>query len=312
MGSLNVPTIGAETLGDLLKDESHMTKFEQFRADEIVGATSMKTLSRIRADVDMIPFSGTIVNEAISALVATDAPTPKGDAELDQMNVKALEYRYAMPLSFAGKSMAEFWAEVVEWLRDGAGLRVKLAVEKQLMDILRGLGSAATRTGVTVVDIAAAGSKWNNYTGATHNPIQNIIDLQRRTGATRIFLGSDVAAALISSPILTGSAAGSGREYIYYPQLKEALGGIGFSDVMIGHLPTNPRPIELTPDLKYAHDGVVAMWSPGAIRKYTFEPFQYDSYVDEDRRKEYYRALETSVFKTPYAEAVGVFTNTLA
>lgn len=314
MANLNVATIGVEVLSDLISDPAHMAKFEQFRADEIVGAEFIRPVSRLRGQHDMFPLAVTLPQDRANrpARRAPDAPTPKGDSRLDVLPYQCLESAFAHSLSFEGKSMAEFWAEVQDMLRNLAGMQVKLEVEQQLMDIFRGLGTAADFTAVTAVDIAAAGSKWNNYVGATHDPIRDIMALQRTTGATKIFLGSDVSLALLRSPMLTGSDAGSGVEYLNYAQLAQALNGIGFAEVMFGHLATNARPIEQAPLLKYAHDGVVAMWSPGTIRKFEFEAFQYDSYVDKDRRKEYYRALETSCFRVPEATSVGIFTNVLA
>lgn len=314
MAGLNAPTVGAETLGDLITDTAHMSKFEAFQAERIVGAENIVTVERLRSNQDIAPLaSGNIItDDGRSALVATDAPTPKGDTELAQMPVICKEYRFAESLSFGGKSMAAFWAEVQDMLRNRAGLRVKLGTENELMAMLRGTGSAAAYTGVTVEDISAAARKWNNYTGASHDPIADIMTLQRRTGATKMFIASDVAQSLVRSPILTGAEAGSGRTFLSYGQLIETLMGVGFGEVIIGHQPANGRAVELPPQLKWIHDGVVAMWSPGAIKKFKFEDFQYDSYLDSDRRKEYYRALETSTYRIPYAEAVGVFTNVLA
>lgn len=313
MSGLNTPTIGAATLNDLIVDQAHMSKFEAFQADNIVGARFIKPVNRLKTLVDYMPFqSGNIiVDDGRSSLVATDAPTPKGDTEMAQMPVRCQEHRFAQSLSMAGKSLAEFWAEVQDLLRNRAGLRVKFDVEAQLMSILKNLGNSADFTAVTAEDISTAARKWNNYTGASHDPIDDIMDLQRRTGATRMFMGSDVAQALVRSPIITGSGAGSGSEFVTYDKLIQTLQGIGFSDVIIGHQPAQGRAIELPPQLKFIHDGVVAMWSPGTIEKYQFEAFQYDSYLDPDRRKEYYRALETCCFRVPYAEAVGVFTNVL-
>lgn len=37
MAGLNAPTVGAETLGDLITDTAHMSKFEAFQAERILS-----------------------------------------------------------------------------------------------------------------------------------------------------------------------------------------------------------------------------------------------------------------------------------
>lgn len=311
---MNTPTIGPDVLNDLIQDQAHMSKFEAFQAENIVGQSYIFPVERLTGLVDIVPFAvGQLAaNEKRRSLVATDDPTPKGNTFLAQMPFKCNEYRFAEPLSkVAGQSIKSFFAEVIDMLRNRAGLRVKVDVELELMSILKGLGSVASYTGATVENISAASRKWDNYAGATHDPWADIVDLQRRTAASAIFIASDVNDALKRSPIFTGSSAGSGKEFLSNAQMIEILMGMGFGQVIIGHQPVNNRPVELPADLKWLHDGVVAMWSPGAIRMYKMEDYQYDVYFDEDRRKEYYRALQTSVFKVPYAEGVGVFQNVL-
>lgn len=314
MSGLNIATIGDETLGDLITDAAFMTKFESFRANTIVGSEFIRMVSRRDGQTDIFPLAVTLPQEdgTRRSKRAPGAPTPKGTSRLAVLPYACEEFAFAHPLSIAGLSMAEFWGQVQDMLRNLAGMEVMLDVERDLMDILRGLGNAAEFTAVTVTDIAAAGSKWNNYIGATHNPVANLMTMQRATGATKLFLGSDVAQALLSSPVITGSDAGGGVEFVPYARLAEILGGIGFSEVIFGHLAMNGAPMEQAPLLRYAHDGVVAMWSPGAIRKYEHESFRFDSYIDQDRRNEYYRAIETSCFRIPEALAVGVFTSVLA
>lgn len=314
MPGMNTPTIGSDVLNELITDQAHMSKFEAFLHDQVTAGYT-RQVERLSNLIDIVPLSSGVIaqNGTRSSKVATDAPTPKGNSKMDQIKFVCDEFRKAYPLSkVAGQSMSSFFQEVVDMLRDRAGVDVMTDVELEMLLIMRGLGSQANLTGSTVVDIAAAGSKWNNYVGATHDPWKNIMDLKRITGASEILIADDVALALMRSPIFTGASAGGGTEFIGQPKLVEILSGMGFTRALIGHQKVNGRPIELPPQIQHLHDGVVAMWSPGAIRQYVLEPYQYDSWVSEDDRKEYYRALKTCKILVPYSESVGVFTNVLA
>lgn len=314
MAGMNTPTIPAAQVNELLQDEQHITKFEAFQAENIV-AGYITEVDRLAGYADMVPITmGAIgVDDPLrSSRVATDDPTPKGNTAMAQMPFVCNEYRFAEPLSqVAGQSLESFFNSVETMLQTRAGLRVKVDVEKEIINILKGLGSTATYTGATIEDISTTARKWNNYTGASHDPYGDLITMQVRTGATKLFLGLNVALALCRSPVFTGADAGSGANFLTIDGLRQVLAGMGFSEVIIGHLQVHGRAPELPYQLKDLHDGVAAMWAPGAIRMFRFEEFQYDSWVDEDRRKEYYRALQTSVFKVPYPQMLGVFQNVL-
>jgi hypothetical protein len=200
---------------------------------------------------------------------------------------------------------------VVQFLRDSAGRKVLFAKEKRLMDMLRGNGLEAERRAVTTLNLATGSKWWDNYAGAAHSPKKDLMLMQRRTGATQLFLGDDVVLTLMFSPDFTGRDAGSGRTSISRDELIQQLNGMGFINVWYGSLFYQNAPAQLPLALKKLHDGIAAMWAPGAVKKYAFEAFQYDTYTVPDTRMDYYRALETAEFKAPYKESVGVFQNTL-
>lgn len=297
-------------LDELLNDPGHMATFDAYQADNIVGANHIKPVAGLESLQGVVPSQYTMAaQDRRPARMDLGGPTPKGNTKLDYFDVICELFGFAEGISkLRGKSLAQVFSDVTQWLRDSAGHQVMYEREQALMAILKGTGSAATRTGSTVENLATGTRYWDDYTNPAHDPVKNLLDLQRKTGATRLFLGSNIGHALMRSPIMIGDI---NKTYIPKSQLIENLRGLGFDDVIIGHQPTQNGPKEFPLALKYLHDGVAAMWSPGALKKYSFEPYQYDAFEDKDHRMDYVRALETCVFKSPYAEAVGVFTNAL-
>jgi len=309
-------TIVTSLLDQLIKDSGHMANFDGFIAETLVGDANISEVEGLKILADIIPleYGDLPVKDGVrSARVAHGAPTPMGNSKIDQMVVELIERRYAHPLtSLSRSSPTQMYRQLEELMRTKSGLQVKLDVEDELMNIFRAGGSSADNTGSTNTVVAAA-AQWNNYVGASHDPIKDISDKMLLTGATKFFIGRDVAQALKGSPKFTGASAGSGTEFLTDAQLIEKLLGLGFTDVWIaGKVFVNGRSPNLPAALSRFHNGIAAMWSPGAVRMFKFEDFQYDEYECEDARVTKYRALQTSVFKTPYAESVGTFTNILA
>lgn len=297
-------------LDELLVDPAHMATFDAYQADNIVGANHIKPVPSLEGLQGVRPNQYNMAAaDRRSSKVEPGGPTPKGNTKLDTFEVKCQPFMFAEGMSkLRGKSLTQVFGDISEWLRDSAGHQVKFDVETELMAILKGTGTQASRTGSTVENLATGTRYWDDYTATAHDPVKNLMDMQRKTGATRLFLGSNIAHALMRSPVMIGDI---NKTYIPQPQLIENLRGLGFDEVIVGHQPTQNGPKEFPLNLKYLHDGVAAMWSPGALKKYSFEAYQYDAWEDPDTRMDYFRAMETCVFKSPYAEAVGVFTNVL-
>lgn len=303
-------------LDELIRDEAHMAAFSGFIAEALVGDGYIYEMDDISGLADIVPLEyGDIPTKdgVRTSLVAHDGPTPKGNSKIEQMKVVCNEHRYAFPLTQLSRSSTRLlYRQLEEMMRTRAGLQVKTDVELELLNIFRALGNPANNTGVTNTVVAAA-AQWNNYTGLSHDPIKDISDKMLLTGSTKFLIGRDVAQALKGSPKFTGASAGSGTEFLTDDELIEKLLGLGFDEVFIGSKTfVNSKSHNLPPSLSRIHNGIAAMWSPGAVRLYKFEDFQYDEFENRDERKDYYRALQTSVFKVPYAESVGTFTNILA
>jgi hypothetical protein len=297
-------------LDELLEDPGHKALFDAYQADRIVGDNHIKVVESLESlQAERKPQYGMASKDRRSSKVTPGAPTPKGNSTLESFEVECSPFMWAEGISkLRGRSLAQVFGAVMPWLRDLAGHQVKLDVEEELMLILRGDGNSADRTGSTSQDLATGTRYWDDYAATNHNPVKNILDMQRITGATEIFLGSDVAHALMQSPVMIGDVQ---KTWMPDSQLITNLMGMGFGRVIIGHQPSQDGPREFPLDLKYLHDGICAMWSPGALKKYSFEAYQYDAYEDQDRRTDFVRAIETCTFKAPYAESVGVFKNIL-
>lgn len=315
MPGFNIKSIGASHLSELLLDKAINTAFEGFVADLLVGPGNIKQVGRLSGTQDLVPIaSGLLADNSGSrpALVASGAPTPKGNMKLDLLTYLCNEYRFAFPIQDNIFTSAEqALGELQDLASKKAGLQVKLSVENELLNIFKNLGSSATFTGVTNTALVV-GKEWNNYDSVTSDPVADIIAKITATGATKMFIGRDVANALKQHPKFTGASAGSGVEFLTDAQLIERILGLGLAEVWIaGRDFVNSRTLNLTPSTTRLHNGVAAMWSDGALVKYEMESFFYDIYDDKDTRKTYFRANETSVIKSAYAEAVGTFTNVL-
>lgn len=310
MANYSHPSQLKPLLDELLADPGHIATFDAYQADNIVGENHIKVVDSIESLQGVRPNQyGMGSQDRRTSKITEGSPTPKGNTTLDSFDVLCAPFAFSEGISkMRGKSLAQVFGDVTEWLRDSAGHQVKLDVELELMNILKGNGSQASRTGSTAVNLATSTKYWDDYAATNHDPVKDLMDLQRLTGATELFLGKDIAQALQRSPIMIGDIQ---KTYIPLDQLIENLMGIGFGRVIVGHQPSQNGPKQFPLDLKYIHDGVAAMWSPGALKKYSFEAYQYDAYEDQDRRMDYVRAIETCTFKSPYAEAVGVFTNIL-
>lgn len=302
-------------LDELLRDEAHLAAFDGFIAETVVGEMNRRFLDDISALVDIVPveYDAIPINDGVrTALVAHDAPTPKGNSKIEQMPVRCNEYRFAHSLSSVGRSSTRaLYRDLEELMRTKSGLQVKLGVEQEFLTIARAQGSQATYNGSDNTALITA-QQWNNYAGAQHDPMKDLSDKMLATGASNLLIGRDVAQALKGSPKFTGSSAGSGTEFLTDAELIEKLLGLGFGQVWIaGKSWVNNRTPNLPAQLSRLHNGIAIMWAEGAIREYVFEDFFYDEFTSADDRKDYYRAIQTSTFRVPYSQSVGTFTNIL-
>jgi hypothetical protein len=308
MAGFNVKSIQPQHLAELLQDQSHKANLERgFFGPQMIGPDYTHFVDRLKGSVDKAPISllAAPSDTVRTSLVATDSPTPKGNAELDVLNYTCNEYRYAMSLNEVIYSSPDAaLRELEQLLRLQAGARVKVDSERDLLQILNG-STGSTPSSLT-------GKEWNAYSDADHNPVKDILDAISVTGGGNFFAGRNVWNALKQSPKLTGSTAGGGVEFLTDAQLVEKLLGLGLANVWVaGYDFVNGRALNLSPQLTRLHDGIAAVWAEGAIHRFIREDFQYDLFEDRDTRKVYFRALETSCYESAYAESVVAFTNIL-
>lgn len=313
MPSLNVRSITNEHLAEMLIDQAHIAAFESFQADQLIGESNIFQVGRISGTIDRAPIelSASPNNTTRTAYVNPGDPTPKGNTKMDVLPYVVNEYRFANPMpQNIYESADAALSDLERLLRENSGRKVKVATENELLAIFRGQGSAANDTLATISNLA--GKEWNAYTDTDHDPIRDIEAAVLSSGASKMFLGKNIAAALKRSPILTGSTAGSGTEYLTDAQLIEKLMGVGLSEVWIaGQDFYNTKSLNVPAVLARLHDNTAALWADGALVKARFEPFQYDQYEDRDTRQILFRALETSVVKVAYEQSVVAFTNIL-
>lgn len=308
MASFNVRSIGQAHLNELIQDQSHKANIEKgFFGTQMIGPDHTHVVTRLKGSVDKAPLSllaapGDTVRTSV---VAPDAPTPKGNAKLDLLNYEVNVMRYAYPLGQDVYDSADAaLAELEKLLRNQAGACVKVDSERDLLQILNGT------TGATTASLT--GKEWNAPTDPDHNPVRDILAAISATGGGNMFLGRNVANALRESPKLTGSAAGSGTEFLSDAQLIEKLMGLGLANVWIaGYDFVNGRALNLAPQLSRLHDGIAAVWAEGAIHRFVKEEYNYDMFEDRDSRQTYFRANEISCYESAYSESVYAFTNIL-
>lgn len=248
-----------------------------------------------------------------SALVAYNSPTPKGNYEFAGVAMQLNDYRYAYPLGqTVFSSQSAMLNRVEDILFNKAGMQVMVDLEIGFRSIAQGTATGPL-TAATPVALTNA-QRWDNYAGASHNPVANLIALQQATGANKLFLSRDVANALRSSPVLTGSSAGSGTEFLSDEGLILKLQGLGFFEVYIsGWDSVNTRPFRLPAQIGHLYTNMAIMWSDDALKEFILagEEFYFDSFDDEDRKTRYLRAQQTSRLAVLYPDMVGYFTNIL-
>lgn len=314
MPGLNVRSITAAHLSELLIDKNHIAAFEAFQAEALIGPANMRYVDRKDGTIDRAPIELSVADgsTARTAYVNAGDPTPKGNAKMDVLPFVCNEYRFAMPMPLNVYQSADTALRELERLfREGSGRKVKLASENELLTILRGTGTDANNTAATVVDLT--GKQWNAYSDADHDPARDIEAAVLSTGGSKFYAGKNVWSALKRSPILTGSSAGSGTEFLTDAELSEKLMGLGLSEVWYaGHDFQNTKSLNVPAVLSRIHDNTAAVWGDGAIIKAVMEEFQYDTYEDQDTRQILFRALETSVIKVAYKQSIVAFTNILA
>ena len=312
MAGFSIKSLGPSHMAELLEDKGHTTHFDSFVVDQLIGSDNIEMCDRPSGTIDVAPIELTTGEDSVrSALVAPGVPTPIGNAKVGVMSYVINEYRkaYPLPQNIYGSSDAALRA-LERLMRTKPGLDVKTALEKEILAIFRAQGSVADGTGSTAQSLT--GKEWNNISAPGHNPLKDILDAIELSGATKLFLGKNVANALKFSPKVTGSAAGSGTENVSDAQLIEKLLGLGLSEVWIaGHDWVNNRSLNLPGSLARLHASTAALWAEGSIVKRVLKPFQYDMTEDWSTQQVLFRATEHSVVKSVYPDSIIAFTNIL-
>ena len=312
MAGFNVKSLGPSHVAELLADKGHTTHFESFVVDRLIGEDNIELCDRQSGTIDVAPVELTTGEDSVrSALVAPGSPTPIGNSKMGVMAYTVNEYRKAYPLPQNTYGSADEALKALEkHMRLKPGLDVKTALEKEILAIFRAQGSVAEGTGSTATSLA--GKEWNAFADPDHNPLKDIQDAIDASGATKLFLGRNVANALKFSPKVTGSAAGSGTENISDAVLIEKLLGLGLSEVWIaGHDFVNNRSLNLPSSLSRLHNNTAALWAEGSIVKRVLTPFMYDQSEAWSEKQILFRASEESVVKSVYPDSIVAFTNIL-
>lgn len=309
---MNIKTLAPQLINEMREDERLVKMFENMYVGRIFDK---EYVDRRVISVEIESLESRLPNASgqRSALVAYNSPTPKGGYDFGYTSLQLNDFRFAYPLGqtvFGSASQMLSYVENV--LFNKAGMQVKMEIENQLVQIAKGTATGPLTS--ATAKALANDQRWDSYAAANHDPVADLIALQQATGSNNLIISRDVANALRSSPVLTGSSAGGGVEYLTDDELLAKLAGLGFWNVYItGFDPVNLRAYRLPALIGSLYTGMAMMWADGAIKEYILEgqEFYFDQFSDPDRKTDYLRAQETSRLAVLYPDQVGYFTNIL-
>lgn len=313
MPGYNASLITPDVLRNMQLSEAHQRVIDSFIAQQIVLGPYW---NEVEVDKGIFPVfketdDGSVAIDDVNrtTFVANGAPTPKGNLQTIDVTYICEEQRLGVPLTKRShKNLDAYFSDVSGTALAQAMTRVMSDRDKRLANILRNGSSVAFTQGTNQ---ALTGREWNNYASATHDPVKDLRDMMTLTGANKLALGQNVAYALSRSPVLTGSTAGSGDNFLTVASLIEVLQSLGFIEVVIGNVRNHVGSQSLPLSLGDIWNGTAAMWSDGAIHAFEHEALHYDTFEDHDRKTTFYRANTSVCFRIPRAGEVGTFTAVL-
>jgi hypothetical protein len=231
--------------------------------------------------------------------VAHGSATPKGNTSLSTRPYKVEEYRWGLPIEEGAEEEINSFEDVASKFAMSCSLKVYRDFAVDVRALITGQDADNT-----ITQRSLTGNAWN--AGTPGDPLVDIdFILQALRGAQDqvcCLMGYDVALALSRNPFFTGSAAGSGREFVDFDMIRAVLSSRGVKgEIVIDEFIQNNTESNYTRNMAGVFDGVFYIGVRNNLKTMQFKALQGDIYDDKDTRIKVFRAFHESDMIRGYA-----------
>ena len=272
------PALIREILADRKVDLAQLLVFEQFA--DVRNVVEQEGSLYIWDSPIGIP-----TDEAMTSEVDPDADTPQGPASLGTRGYACPDYRFAMRINRMAEQSLSTLGDAIDKLVMRSAVKVLGDYNRQIANVLTAGGAALTNDDVTAKVVANA---WNGASGTPLDDIDSVIDVLG-TGLD-VVMGANVATVLSRDPQITGSAAGSGREFVGYAALRQALMDRGCGRVFIIGAHEHVGELDAVRSYGHLYKDVFAMSVPGNLVVPRFLPLEETLEHDQLNKRKFFVA----------------------
>jgi hypothetical protein len=291
IGSLT-PQVFEEFLEDHATELAPLLSFEQWA--DVRNVTSRKgKIPRWLTPMDLPS------DQHRTSKVAPGASTPRRNADFGYIDYECFDFKDGLDIEESLEAELETYTDVSNKLTRNTVLKVLADfVRGEIADMLLGNGTSGEERDLTEKSVSNA---WDTANGTPLDDIDDVVkDL--RGGDLQAIVGYDVALTLSKDPDITGSAAGSGREFVDFSGVRSFLQARGISQVIIdGTIEQTTEP-HFTRSYGGVYDGVFYVGTRGNIVIPRLKALEQMVWTDMDRDVEVYKAKHSHGAVRSYAE----------
>lgn len=278
----NVGSISRQQLMEILDDHrTDLAALEGFKQFSHVRPVKAMKGSLYLWDTPVgVPSSG-----GQTSKVSPGQPTPQGNLGLGTVDYTCHEFALDNPLpKSAQKEIAAISGADLSELVRNASLKVLRDFNADIATLLKGDDADYAITERTIND------KWDTSSATPIEDVDAIVKALRGGGELTAVVGWDVASALSKAAKITGSSAGSGREYVNFEGVAMFLRERGIKNVWIdGSAQQNGEP-NFARSYNGVYDGVFAVFPRNALITALFTDLDNDVFEDKKTRSVFHHA----------------------
>ena len=244
-----------------------------------------------------------------SSKVAPGSATPKGNTSLTTKGYDVQQYRWGLPIEEGAREEIETFADVSAQF----GLSTSLKVLRDFAIDVRAVitGNDADNP---ITQQSLTGNAWN--AGTPGDPLVDIDAIVKKlTGAQGqlcCLMGLDVALALSRNPFFTGSAAGSGREFVDFDMVRTVLRSRGITgNIVVDMFAQKAGEANQAGSLSGVFDGVFYIGVQQNLKTCVFKELRGDMYEEPDTMMEVFRAMHEADLIAGYPDQSYYISGTL-
>lgn len=295
MAGFDVNSLSSELLREILQDKQ----------EELSALTMWQSFGDVR-DVTEQEGSVYIWDEPMSmsdaghrtSEVAPDADTPIGNASLGTVQYTCPEYRFAMSLNRMAEKSLSSLDDAIDKLVMRSAYKVLGDFNSQIASVFLGNGAAATSDDLTQ---KAAANAWDTALGTPLDDIDDVVD--ELGSGLDCYIGGNVATVLSKNSDVTGSAAGSGREFVEkFDGVRQFLQNRGIGNIYFLGAQEQANEPNQTRSYDYIYQDVFVLSIPGNIVIPRYIPLEQSVHLDDLNGRKYFRANHSHDIVRGYAE----------